>query len=891
MDELGVYRCQNCKMAFRSFPLLEKHKDKFCIGGSVRGAPPGPRYPGPQHPGRGSRAWREPAEEDQSPDLTWRDPQESFSSLKAREDMLNERCRTLMVGPQVNESVLDSLALKRLTDEFHKLRMSIEESVPTLRSSQAQVDLSPRLQLDREYRERLQEMSEAHERHLADIQERNRALELQREDIRRRLSAFANQGSSTSHIEQMLLELKTQEEKNQLALDALRDQIGLIQADSRAKYEEANKGNAPKTPEKKGEKVSWNLFPFPSGAGPLSSEISSLHMAYVQNGGSDPAVLAQMRDLQMEAMMFEQMGPKPERKDKKKKRPDPAPRVLDSELLSVEMENQRLEDEILKMKLQRDKRKADDGYLESELADMQREHLQQTTQLQAEIEMLKQNSLRAYPQPGGQAPPRLPPPKAPPLALLPPTQARPAPPMHPPGIFEPSFLAGGMEAKRPHTPAMSKHLVNPPDTLGPAPYDPAAGFVVFYDFLLGLDPTFYMVRLLTGLYSNGQQMGRPIALPAVFCQMGQSPPYVMDGCRGNTAMLSVKQPVPRVRPVASISLVIELQASGGFDPYGQEVQRMSSRGWAKLDLFDRHNQVISGRWKVPVRVLPLKPDLTMGQLNAVPQVGMVELYLRLVNARDADVQAMAEVDPGNAAMYQYPPLISGGIAPPAVNAPPQRAAYPSHASLSLSFPYTDYVDPPPIQDQLSQHKSNKSENRITGDERLDGTTDENHQGEKLAADLGRTRLGFVVDRVKDAPLGDGCLRLTGYHHSTGQVISSRHSGVTCVTSPVKSNIKHGYFIFGEQEPSKGSMLYFRLPEDLTIIPGLRPKWDEKLDEFDDFNEASGEKDEKKNLTEAKESSKQRHLPNNQATAQSSICSLSFQGLRGMVNANFLPKNS
>ncbi|XP_078502646.1 uncharacterized protein LOC144760234 [Lissotriton helveticus] len=439
------------------------------------------------------------------------------------------------------------------------------------------------------------------------------------------------------------------------------------------------------------------------------------------------------------------------------------------------------------------------GYLESELADMQREHLQQTAQLQAEIEMLKQNSMRAYPQAGGQALPRLPPPKAPPPALLPPAQARPAPPMHPPGIFEPSFLTGGMEVKKPHTPAISKHLVNPPDTLGPAPYDPAAGFVVFYDFLLGLDPTLYTVRLLTGLYSNGQQMGRPIALPAVACQMGQSPPYVMDGCKGNAAVLSAKQPVPRVRPVASISLVTELQASGGFDPYGQEVQRMSSRGWAKLDLFDRHNQVISGRWKVPVRALPVKPDLTMGQLNAVPQVGMVELYLRVVNARDADVQAMAEIDPGNAAMYQYPPLISGRIAPPAVNGPPQRAVYPPHASLSLSFPYTDYVDPPPIQDQLSQHKSNQSENRTTGEKRVHGTTDENRQGDKEDADLGRNRLGFVVDRVKDAPLGDGSLRLTGYHHSTGQVISSRHSGVTCITSPVKSNIKHGYFIFGEQE--------------------------------------------------------------------------------------------
>lgn len=35
--------------------------------------------------------------------------------------------------------------------------------------------------------------------------------------------------SATSHIEQLLVELKNQEGKNLLALDALREQIGLLQ--------------------------------------------------------------------------------------------------------------------------------------------------------------------------------------------------------------------------------------------------------------------------------------------------------------------------------------------------------------------------------------------------------------------------------------------------------------------------------------------------------------------------------------------------------------------------------------------------------------------------------------------------------------------------------------
>lgn len=76
----------------------------------------------------------------------------------------------------------------------------------------------------------------------------------------------------------------------------------------------------------------------------------------------------------------------------------------------------------------------------------------------------------------------------------------------------------------------------------------------------------------------------------------------------------------RVRPSPNISLIIELQASGGYDPYGQEVSRLIPRGWVKVDIFDYQNRVISGQWKVPIRTLPVKPSLTSGALNGVPQV-------------------------------------------------------------------------------------------------------------------------------------------------------------------------------------------------------------------------------------------------------------------------------
>lgn len=40
-----------------------------------------------------------------------------------------------------------------------------------------------------------------------------------------------------------------------------------------------------------------------------------------------------------------------------------------------------------------------------------------------------------------------------------------------------------------------------------------------------------------------------------------------------------------------------------------------------------------------------------------PQAGQAELFLRLVNARDADVQTLAEINPASAHEYQYPPLV------------------------------------------------------------------------------------------------------------------------------------------------------------------------------------------------------------------------------------------
>ncbi|XP_065409802.1 coiled-coil domain-containing protein 17 isoform X1 [Chrysemys picta bellii] len=807
MMALRIFRCPSCDMGFRSKHLLDKHMEKFCIGRQAAGDSFALNA---RHREQGKKMPRNT----DTPDHTQRqlgDPRVRRVRLGQQpQDFLSDRERNLLGGYELKGSPSDSRALRKLTEEFHKLRMSLEDTVPALQPLKPEEDAGRRISHRQGYRERLQEIAKAHEHQMAAIQARNQHLEQQGEEIRRRLSELALSNSSSAHVEQLLLELKAQEGKNQLALDALRHQIGLMQAaDTRSRLEPDSRTNAAGAAEKVGEKVSISLIPFPPAAGPLSSEIRALHLAYLQGGGSDPAVLAQMYDLQVEATALERAAGRQEHKERKKKHQAAGvgPRGLDAELLAVELENQRLEDELFKLKMQRDKRRVDDGALDKELAEQQRAHAMELAQLHAEVGMLRREAERVQPRRAGRrSPPMLPPPVAPPLP--------PPPPLPLPGLRELPF----MDRMGPQT-HLSRYLLDPPDALGPAPYDPAAGFVIFYDFLLGLDPTFFQVCLVAGLYRDGQEMGKPTPLPVAYCQMGQSPPYVVDGQRGNGAILSAKQPVPRVRPSTSIALVMELQASGGFDAYGREIQRLASRGWAKINLFDQLHQLISGRWKIPVRLLPVQPGLTTEQLNGIPQAGKTELYLRVVNARDADMQSMAEINPGNAAMYQYPPTVSSRTAPPAGSLPTQRPFHPAPTSLYLSDPpYTGFVDPPPIQEQRVQHKTSQ---RRGGAALRGGKLTEAQerrvqpqQGEPRNDDDAGKRLGFIIDRVKGAPLGDGVLRLTGYHQKTGQVISTRNSGMTCYATPVRSNIKLGYFIFGEQEVTFLDLLP---QEDMILI--------------------------------------------------------------------------
>ncbi|XP_036375650.1 coiled-coil domain-containing protein 17 [Megalops cyprinoides] len=602
METLGEYKCRNCDMAFRSLGLLDKHREHFCIGSDI-GDPLILKQRNSKFMEPEDSEWGPGPKKAETPEfIRQREPRNELAGLRRWRERAGD-----MEGPSGKEQnlgghVSNSLALRKLTDEFHKLRMSIEESMPTCPTQW-------------DHRERVQEMAERHGQQLAEIQAHNRQLEQQREEIGRQLAELAGLGN-TANLEKLLLELQEQEERNEEALLQLKGQIQTLQDQQGAK-EDSVRPDSPTTgshEDRKSQNINFDLISF--GDGPLSGQIRALRLAYVQSGGSDPVVLAQMHDLQAEAHVLERARRKAEHKGCKK-RSKPSQRALDSELLAVELENQRLEEEILRIQMARERHRGEEA-AGAELQQMQREQIHQMAAVQAEIEYLRREVERAKEHPR-----------------------------------ERSHVCFQEQAR----PTLGRPVLDPLETLGPAPYDPGAGFVIFYDLVLGLDATLRTVRLLAGLYAGGQEIGRPVPLPAVPCQPGGGLPYAYGVPMGNYATLAVKQPVPRMQPSPSLSLVVELQAAGGLDSYGQEVQRLVSRGWAQLDLFDEHNQVQSGHWRVPFRALPLRPSLSTGQLNSVPQVGSMELCLRIANARDGDVQSLVNVEPGNASQYKYPSMV------------------------------------------------------------------------------------------------------------------------------------------------------------------------------------------------------------------------------------------
>ncbi|XP_060764573.1 coiled-coil domain-containing protein 17-like [Neoarius graeffei] len=441
----------------------------------------------------------------------------------------------------------------------------------------------------------------------------HKQLDMQRQEIDYKLQELAVKTGKVAELERMLFELKEDEQRNTALLETLMDHLQQKGQD----IHQSNDSNQHVANTE--ERVIEKYIPVYS-CGVLSTEISTLHLSYLQRGGKDPQILAQLQHLLDAAIKLETQAEKtPVPKTNRESKYSYILIILDNrkhlsrELMSIELENRRLEEEIMKLELRKRTSRTTPNCQPAE---------QEMRAAKMDIDLLKHeleiNRLRKQIMSRKTTPS---------IVTFPPLE-------------------------EPGSPPLTKYLIKESDGLYPSPYDEMAGFVVFYDFLLGLCPSYRVCQLMVGIYSGDVCLGTPSILPPVYCDPVSSHEHSV----GQKAILASKQAVPGVQPASSISLVMHVQASGGYDIYGHKVTHLAPRGWLKLHIFDHHNHVISGRWKVPVRLLPAKPSMTMAEINAVPQLDNAELYLRIVNTRDAEIQSSVPISITNAGIYQYPPV-------------------------------------------------------------------------------------------------------------------------------------------------------------------------------------------------------------------------------------------
>ena len=71
---------------------------------------------------------------------------------------------------------------------------------------------------------------------------------------------------------------------------------------------------------------------------------------------------------------------------------------------------------------------------------------------------------------------------------------------------------------------------------------------------------------------------------------------------------------PRCLPASDLCLLIEVHGSFYYEEQFKPVC------WSKFLLFDNQHRVISGKWKVPLRIVPSRPDIHPKDANNIPQV-------------------------------------------------------------------------------------------------------------------------------------------------------------------------------------------------------------------------------------------------------------------------------
>ncbi|CAD5123733.1 DgyrCDS12050 [Dimorphilus gyrociliatus] len=328
---------------------------------------------------------------------------------------------------------------------------------------------------------------------------------------------------------------------------------------------------------------------------------------------------------------------------------------------------------------------------------------------------------------------------------------------------------------------------NVPD-LQPSLYDPNSGFTIFYDFISGLPSIVVQVRLLSALYLTQHLYSTPTTLPLI--------PAGFDRI-ANVALIAATQPVPNCKASTDLSLIVEVQVSEGGGG-------LVNRAWCKVLLFDSSQRLQSGRWKVPLRIVPVRQELASRDINYISQYGAAELYFRLVNHRDVENQMKRIVDTHESFSYNFMP-------------PPSS---PQWTAPSITIPPPPPSDPPPESPILEPQRSIRPFS---------------HQYRANDYDIDNLSLGLQVIRLKYAEPGPTKIDFTAYNATTGKVLKTFTRPVQSSTTVQTDYYRYCMHIFGKEEMlfenlslKKGCILVVRVYQSTRAVPEIR-------DTFEDFN--------------------------------------------------------
>ena len=178
--------------------------------------------------------------------------------------------------------------------------------------------------------------------------------------------------------------------------------------------------------------------------------------------------------------------------------------------------------------------------------------------------------------------------------------------------------------------ANNTNLTKLRDPFEPQPYDPINGFVLFFDFIMNFPPTVDKCRLITCLHHPQSGLGEPSQLTPFKSELH------VDNTNGEQigiAVIATKQPVPgflliqinflfipdfyRCSPQQALTIVLEVQVTTRQAPN----EPLRTNAWTKIPLFNHKKRLLSGRWKIPLRNLPIHQDESFAVISTLPTVG------------------------------------------------------------------------------------------------------------------------------------------------------------------------------------------------------------------------------------------------------------------------------